>query len=369
VLMTTDTLGGVFSYTLSLCSWLSRQDVRVTLASMGRPASSEQRRAAARAGAVLRESSYRLEWMDDPWDDVQRAGDWLLGLESEFTPDVIHLNGYAHAALGWNAPVCVVAHSCVLSWYRAVLGERAPQRFERYRAAVARGLLAATRVIAPTHAMLAMLRCEYGGLPVQAEVVHNGIHSGTRRPAAALSVKQNCVLSAGRLWDAAKNVVALQHVARSIPWPIHVAGDCTAPNANDAVSFPDLDLLGPLSRDALARRMDHAAIFAAPVTYEPFGLSILEAASSRCALVLGDIPSLRELWNECALFVEPRDSGALAAVLNRLIENTPLRERLAQLAHERAQGYGLERMASTYLRLYHTLRDPQVTARTTELSS
>ncbi len=31
-----------------------------------------------------------------------------------------------------------------------------------------------------------------------------------------------------------------------------------------------------------------------PARYEPFGLSVLEAALSGCALVLGDIPSLRE---------------------------------------------------------------------------
>ena len=34
--------------------------------------------------------------------------------------------------------------------------------------------------------------------------------------------------------------------------------------------------------------------------YEPFGLSILEAAASGCALVLGDIPTLRENWSEAA---------------------------------------------------------------------
>ena len=35
-----------------------------------------------------------------------------------------------------------------------------------------------------------------------------------------------------------------------------------------------------------------AGIYALPAVYEPFGLSVLEAALSGCALVLGDIPSL-----------------------------------------------------------------------------
>ncbi len=44
--------------------------------------------------------------------------------------------------------------------------------------------------------------------------------------------------------------------------------------------------------------------------YEPFGLSVLEAALSGCALVLGDIPSLRENWDGAADFAEPTTFSA-----------------------------------------------------------
>jgi glycogen synthase len=361
--MTTDTLGGVFSYALALCSWLARQGVRVTLASMGQPVSTEQRRALERAGAGLRESSYRLEWMDDPWDDLRCAGDWLLEVERELEPDLIHLNGYVHAALGWSAPVCLVAHSCVCSWFRAVRDEPAPERYSDYRRAVATGLAAARLVVAPTRAMLEMLRREYG-LPERAEVIPNGV----LLPSATAPAKQSYVLAAGRVWDAAKNVGALQAAARAVPWPIRVAGEATAPGASESLQFPNLELLGLLGSDELAARMQKAAIFAAPAAYEPFGLSILEAAGHRCALVLGDIPSLRELWSECALFVDPWNPGALAEALNRLIEDIPLRERLAERAQQRAQSYGLEQMAGAYLQLYHSLRQTRALPRPPEPS-
>ena len=61
-----------------------------------------------RKNVRLFESAYRLEWMEDPWDDVERAGDWLLEIAAR-GPDIIHLNGYSHAVLAWNAPVLVVA--------------------------------------------------------------------------------------------------------------------------------------------------------------------------------------------------------------------------------------------------------------------
>jgi hypothetical protein len=60
-------------------------------------------------------------------------------------------------------------------------------------------------------------------------------------------------------------------------------------------------------------------VSAAPARYEPFGLSILEAAGDRCALMLGDIPSLREIWDSRAQSVAPGDHEALLAALATLL--------------------------------------------------
>src|SRR3954447_24882545 len=110
ILMTTDTVGGVWNYCLELAGALEPYGVDVALATMGEPLSAEQRRdVAALARVELFESSYRLEWMPEPWDDVAAAGRWLLDLEHRLRPDVIHLNGYAHGALPWSTPALVVA--------------------------------------------------------------------------------------------------------------------------------------------------------------------------------------------------------------------------------------------------------------------
>src|SRR3712207_3946370 len=96
VLMTTDTVGGVWHYAIDLAEALGRRGVHVALATMGDPLSASQRAQAARLSTVsLHESTFRLEWMPAPWDDVARAGAWLLGLEREIEPDVVHLNQFA----------------------------------------------------------------------------------------------------------------------------------------------------------------------------------------------------------------------------------------------------------------------------------
>src|SRR3954447_13946829 len=165
VLMTADTVGGVWTYALELARALQTQGATVALATMGAPLTVAQR---AEAGTVrgleVHESAYRLEWMEDPWADLAQAGDWLLALEERVQPDIVHLNGYVHGALPWLTPVVMVAHSCVLSWWRAVKGEDAPPCWDRYRREVARGLRAADMVVAPSHWMLDAARSHYGPL-------------------------------------------------------------------------------------------------------------------------------------------------------------------------------------------------------------
>jgi glycogen(starch) synthase len=126
VLITADTVGGVWTYAVELAGALDRLGVRVALATMGAPLHEHQRvQLAMLPGVTVYESTYKLEWMQDPWDDVERAGEWLLQLEHECQPDLVHLNQFAFGALPFAAPTLVVAHSCVLSWWQAVKGEPA----------------------------------------------------------------------------------------------------------------------------------------------------------------------------------------------------------------------------------------------------
>ncbi|VTU39414.1 glycosyltransferase, family [Variovorax sp. PBL-H6] len=350
VLMTADCVGGVWAHALELTAALGALGVRVTLASMGAPLSPAQRAQAAGIPALsLHESSWRLEWMDDPWDDVAAAGRWLQQLEQALRPDVVHLNQFAFGALRFRAPTLVVAHSCVLSWWRAVRGGSAPARFDRYRQGVAAGLAGASLVAAPTQAMLASLG-ENHGLSRPGLVLPNGRDPLAYRPAA----KQPVVLSAGRLWDEAKNLAALEAVAPALPWPVRVAGATRMPGGGMRETRA-VEPLGELSPSALAVQMSQAAIYALPARYEPFGQSALEAALSGCALVLGDIASLRELWGPAALYVPPDDHDALREALQRLIAQPLLRDELARNARARALHFTPARMAHAYRRAYRQL--------------
>jgi glycogen synthase len=350
VLMTTDTLGGVWTYAIELSRALGASGVEVALASMGARSSREQRRQLRSLPHVhLFESAYRLEWMQDCWHDVASAGDWLQQIAARVRPDCVHLNGYAHGVLPLGAPVVMVGHSCVLSWFRAVKGQPAPDHYDRYADAAARGLRAARVVVAPTRAMLAALEQHYGPLG-DARVIANAVDACN----VAHARKQPLVLCAGRLWDEAKNVRALAEVAPRLPWAVMIAGDDQPPPGVSGAGLmpPGAHALGALPRDVLAGWYARAAIYALPARYEPFGLSVLEAALSGCALVLGDIPSLRENWSGAALFVPPGDRAALQAALLQLIAAPEQRHALVRQSLLRARAFAPEKMAAAYLRAY-----------------
>src|SRR3569833_2329549 len=200
VLMTADPIGGVWTYALELCAALRPLHVRIALATLGRPLTEAQRQqVAALSNVILYESGFRLEWMPDPWEDLERAGEWLLRIEREVRPDVVHLNHLVHADLPWLSPVLSVGHSCVLSWWAAVRREPVPVEWSVYRQRVTSSLRAARYVVAPTQAMLVELERYYGPFHETA-----AIQNGRNGRLFTAGQQERIVLCAGRLWDAAK---------------------------------------------------------------------------------------------------------------------------------------------------------------------
>lgn len=362
--MTTDTVGGVWTYATELTAALAPHGIEVVLAAMGPQLTTEQRSQAARLpNAKLEFRAGPLEWMTDPWADVDASREWLHELAAREGVRLLHANTFAHAPLVPGLPTIVVGHSCVASWFAAVRRCQAPPEFDEYRRRVRCSLAAADIVVAPTHAMMDALREHYGPLE-RTRVITNGRRLGGFRPARKLPI----VLSGGRLWDDAKNVRTLARAATLLPWDVFVAGDTRHPDGGEQ-RLDGVHLLGSLPPALLATWLGRAAIYAAPARYEPFGLGVLEAAASGCALVLGDIASLREIWGEAATYVPPEDAGALAFAIGRLIGDPERWTHMAKAARARALRMTASCMAAAYRGVYDELgpsaRAPQVVARFT----
>jgi glycosyltransferase involved in cell wall biosynthesis len=350
VLMTADAVGGVWQYAELLTSLLVRAGHDVLVAVMGPSPDAQQRNALlAHGGVQLHSRSFALEWMRNPWRDVDAAGNWLLSLEAGFAPDVVHLNGYAHASLPWRAPTTVVAHSCVYSWWEAVHAEAPPFEWEEYRCRVRAGLTAASVVAAPTRAMADWLRRFYA-VSRDVVVIPNACDASSWRAAP----KEHFIFAAGRLWDPAKNLAALDAVATDLDWRVYIAGDATGPDGG-VLELRAAQPLGRLAAQEIAAWMSRASIYALPARYEPFGLSVLEAALSGCGLVLSDIPSLRENWDGVARFVHPERPDELRGALRELTRDPATREAMGQAARRRGARFSPAAHLAAYDRLYREM--------------
>jgi glycosyltransferase involved in cell wall biosynthesis len=198
-------------------------------------------------------------------------------------------------------------------------------------------------------------------------VIHNGL--SIQSPEA--QNKQPIILGAGRLWDEAKNLKALAAIAAELPWPVHVAGPAQAPD--QPARFLDqraaVKALGPIAHRDLLDEMFRASVFVAPALYEPFGLTVLEAAACGCALVLSDLPGFRELWDGAALFVDPRDHAALRTAVQSICHRDGMRASLQAAARARAELYSARAMANGYRQLYRIMiSDSQALQATTDPS-
>jgi glycogen synthase len=341
VLLTADAIGGVWTFALDLVRSLSDR-VGFLLAIEGGDPSDAQRHDLDELGVEWRAIPNKLEWMDSPWSDVDATGEWLRSLARGFGPDVVHLNSYSHATPAWDRPVLVTAHSCVLSWWKDVKGELPPDTLQTYRDRVQRGLANADLVTGPTRALLRDVQTFYGR-PRAARVIANG------SDVTPVDVpNEPLVVAAGRMWDEAKNLAILEEVAPLVTWPVVACGPGSevARNVRGTGRLRPAELIDVFSR---------AGIFCGPARYEPFGLSALEAARCGCALVLGDIPSLREVWQHAATFV-PTDSPAeIASALQRLIDDPVELSERADAARSRAETFTTERMANAYLHAYREI--------------
>jgi glycogen synthase len=345
VLMTADTEGGVWIYALALCRALAGYNVSFRLVALGQPSPTQVAAAAAAPNVELVVRPGKLEWMPEPWEDLDRLEADLLAQADAGDCHLVHLNHLVHAHLPWRRPVLCAVHSCVFSWFEAVRGAAPPPLWGEYRRRVARSLRSADRVLAPSAFMLEQARRFYG--PFRAGSV---IANGSAAPLAEVDTHRGGILAAGRVWDAAKNLAPLADLAERLTAPLRIVGPLASADGQQAAAGGAVS--GPLSQQALWAAMRRARLFVAPALYEPFGLGILEAARSGCALVLGDIPSLRESWDGVARFIDPRRPTSWLPALEELLADDGQRRFLAAAARERAAGLGLEPMAHGYLQLY-----------------
>lgn len=357
VLITSDTVGGVWTYTQELVTGLVHAGHRVTLVSFGKlplPQQTTWMQTLARLDYFPTE--YRLEWMEIAERDIDDSRRYLKLLINEVHPDVLHFSQYCYGDLETETPKIVVAHSDIVSWWVAVHSCEPDDTpwMRNYRRMVNAGLLGAELVVAPSRWMLDQLS-KYYAKPHTGIVIYNG-----RSPELFDSAvpKEDFVLSVGRVWDPAKNISLLLEREQEVL--IRIAGWEQEPGrgyeGRNSQLPRNIELLGPKSQQELRGLYSRAPIYAATSRYEPFGLAPLEAALSGCALVLNDNPVFHELWEDCGVFFEKDDKDDLTRAITELRCDPARREEYATQSYRIAcQKFAASRMVEQYEQVYERI--------------
>lgn len=112
---------------------------------------------------------------------------------------------------------------------------------------------------------------------------------------------------------------------------------------------------GGIDHDALPPYFRKAALFVLPASYEPFGMTVLEAMACGTPAVVSSFAGIHEVLEhgrDC-LVVDPNDAGELAGAIVSLLEDRALASRLGGAAAATVQqGFSWEAIARSHLEFY-----------------
>jgi glycogen synthase len=347
ILMTADSVGGVFQHAIDLARGLRPLGFDTVLAVLG-PRVDAAQLDAARAVADVVETDLPLDWLARDRAQLVGASDRLASLADAHRASIVHLNTPGIATDRFDMPVVVASHSCLGTWWQSVRGGAMPDDFLWRVDAVTSSMTHAGAVVCPTQSFAHATARVHGGQP---RAVHNGRSMGSRRSGWNGS---DFAFTAGRLWDEGKDFGTFDAAAALLRAPFLAAGPLTGPNGARS-SCRHAFSLGALPQDRVRETLQRRPVFVSTAVYETFGLAVLEAAQAACPLVLADIATYRELWEEAAIFVPARDPEAFAEAIDRVMRDHVLREDAGEAAYRRSQRYTVDAMASGIAGIYASL--------------
>ena len=164
--------------------------------------------------------------------------------------------------------------------------------------------------------------------------------------------------------DARKNVGGLLHaygqlLSRNAAAPRLIIAGGAPPDAAkwlEQIGQPPLaghvEYLGYVPADRRESLFRGARVFVLPSFEEGFGLPALEAMAAGIPVVASNRGALPEVIGAAGLLIDPEDTGALAAALERTISDDMLRQRLSHLGLERAKTFSWTQTAAGIRQAY-----------------
>jgi phosphatidylinositol alpha-mannosyltransferase len=110
---------------------------------------------------------------------------------------------------------------------------------------------------------------------------------------------------------------------------------------------------GRVTEPEKRRLLGEASVFCAPnLGGESFGIVVVEAMASECAVVASDLPGFVHVAAETARYVSPGDVAGIVRKVTSLLQDASAAEALGEAAKARSFRFGREEVAAAYLSAY-----------------
>jgi glycogen synthase len=287
--------------------------------------------------------------------DVVHTHTWYVGLGGMLT-QAIH-----------DLPLVVTLHSLepLRPWKADQLGTGYAVSTWAERLAVER----AERVIAVSAQMRADILSHFQVAPERVVVIHNGVDADAfrrteaREVLARHQVREPYVLFVGRISEQ-KGIFQLLEAARALPDEVSLVLCASSPDTPELAARLQAAVAGrprvqwinamlPVSE--VVQLYSHAAVFACPSIYEPFGLINLEAMACGTPVVASRVGGIPEVVvdGETGWLVPPGDAAALAEALRVSLADPTRARRMGEAGRRRVEAhFSWDRIAEHTLAVY-----------------
>ena len=256
-----------------------------------------------------------------------------------------------------SVPAIVTVHD--LAVYACPDTFALPQRWH-LRALIPRSVVHSVRVVTDSEHARRDIVARFGVSPERVVAVPLGVGDAYRSPVTADAVTRLCRTHAlgERVIACVGTVQPRKHIERVIDafvragaheegWTLAVAGRIRPHHTPPWLgALPSgARFLGPLADDDLRTLYAASAIAMSASEYEGFGLTVLEAMASGCAVVAVDTTSIPEVVGDAGVLVAASDATLLARALGALMRDPERRAALGSAARRRAAGFTWEETA------------------------
>ncbi len=215
------------------------------------------------------------------------------------------------------------------------------------------GVETADRVIAVSHKMREDILAHFAVDPAKVVVIHNGIdperfrRTERRDALARRGVREPYVLFVGRITDQ-KGIFHLVEAADALPEGVQVVLCASAPDTPEieerlrraVPQHPNVHWIAEMvPLEDVLQLYSHAAVFACPSVYEPFGLINLEAMACETPVVASAVGGILEVVEDgkTGSLVPPARPDMLADAIRRVLDDPAQARAMGQAGRRRVE--------------------------------